>query len=333
MNDKKILTNKNILFLSPAFFSYEKKVKEAMESAGANVFMYDERSVTSALARAILKVVPGIFNRRSLKYYSNIIKVNHGVKFDYILIIKCDMISSKILKMFRDSFPNAKLCLHLWDSKKNIKGIEKKIKFFDYASSFDLCDCDEDSKLNFRPLFYTNDFENHDGADIKYDLCFCGTIHSDRYYVIKKIFDEAKNKGLRTFCFPFLQSNFIYYFYKITAKGFSKAKKSDFSFAKKTIEEISEIENSSNVILDIQHPKQTGLTIRTIEMIGSRKKIITTNENIVKYDFYNKNNIAVIDRNNPHLNFEFFESKYEKIPEDIYKKYSLNQWIYGVLGE
>ena len=123
----------------------------------------------------------------------------------------------------------------------------------------------------------------------------------------------------------------MYFFYKLTAKGFSKAKKKDFSFRKKTIDEISEIEKQSKVILDVQHPKQTGLTMRTIEMVGMKKKIITTNEEIQRYDFYDKNNIQVINRNNPIIDISFFNSEYHDLPEHILKKYDIDQWVLDVI--
>lgn len=42
---------------------------------------------------------------------------------------------------------------------------------------------------------------------------------------------------------------------------------------------------SSAVVIDIHHPSQHGLTMRTIEAVGLNKKIITTNADIKKYNF------------------------------------------------
>ena len=56
---------KKILFLSPAFFKYENMIADKMREMGAKVDMYDERSVTSAMARALLKISPAIFKKRS----------------------------------------------------------------------------------------------------------------------------------------------------------------------------------------------------------------------------------------------------------------------------
>lgn len=326
------LRKEQILFLSPSFFSYGSKIAEAFKNKGYEVISYDERCVVSPFSKAILKLFPFLFNLKSKRYYTNIINENKNKHFDYVFVIKCDMITKKVLYMLKNVFSEAKFCLYLYDSKKNIKGINYKIGLFDFASSFDFDDCESDKRLHFRPLFYTSDFIGKSATN-KYDLSFCGTIHSDRYYVLKKIMKEAAERKLKTYIFAYLQSNFIYYFYKLTAKGFRHAKKTDFSFEKKSIDEISLIEQQSNVILDIQHPKQTGLTIRTIEMIGARKKIITTNENIKKYDFYNPKNILVINRENPIINWNFFNEEYQDIPKNIYEKYDLSHWIVEVLGK
>ena len=58
-------------------------------------------------------------------------------------------------------------------------------------------------------------------------------------------------------------------------------------------EEIISLISKSKAILDINHPSQVGLTMRTFETLGANKKLITTNENIKIYDFFDKENIDV----------------------------------------
>ena len=83
----------------------------------------------------------------------------------------------------------------------------------------------------------------------------------------------------------------------------------------------------SKVALDVQFGTQTGLTMRTIESLASQTKLITTNAQVKKYDFYNSKNICVIDKENPVVPKEFLESEYVNIPEEILYKYSLHNWI------
>ena len=69
------LKNKNILFFAPAFFGYEYKIKREMVCLGANVDLFDERSIKSAFHRALLKISPKIFKHRTNNYYSKIYKL------------------------------------------------------------------------------------------------------------------------------------------------------------------------------------------------------------------------------------------------------------------
>ncbi len=327
------ISGKKILFFAPAFFGYENKIVKKMEDMGASVDMYDVRSVTSAKERALLKVFPKIFSLKSLSYYKKIIEANKGKDYDYILVVKCDMTPESILQRFRKEYPNAKLCLYLWDSIDNIPGILDKFKYFDTLHSFDMEDCKKHLELKFRPLFYADQFcKELSAQEYKYDVSFSGTIHSDRYAVINDVRKIAIEKGLSSYWFCYLQSKFIYYFYKATKKEFSDTKITDFNFEKKDSKEIASIVDQSKIVLDIQHPKQTGLTMRTIEMLGMNKKLITTNASIKNYDFYNPNNIIIVDRKNVHIDDAFLHTEYKPLSEKLYKKYSLESWVLEVLS-
>ena len=98
-------------------------------------------------------------------------------------------------------------------------------------------------------------------------------------------------------------------------------------------DKIIEIFDNSKVVLDINHPLQFGLTMRTIECIGAEKKLITTNKNIKDYDFYNPNNILIIDRENINIDMSFFEKEYQTLPDELYKKYSLTNWLRNIFME
>ncbi len=329
------IRGKKILFLAPAFFGYELKIKLKMEDMGAIVDFYDVRSVTSAKDRALLKISPNIFVNKTNKYYDEIIKKNYEKNYDYIFIVKCDMITSKILQRLKGTFKVAKFCLYLWDSVNNIPGIETKFQYFDRVLSFDRSDSEKYSEITFRPLFYLDEYRKNDDAGKSVvnsiDLSFLGTIHSDRYSIIKKIEKVCRENDIVLFTFKYLQSKFIYYLYKITKKEFRSTKLSDFSFEKMNAQDISNIVDKSKVILDIEHPKQTGLTMRTIEMIGMKKKIITTNRDVINYDFYDPQNILIISRDNPEISYNFINSEYRPLENEIYNKYYIENWIYDIL--
>lgn len=327
------LKGKKILFCSPAFFNYEKEIINKMRELGADVDYYDERSVNSSIDRAFLKVNPNLYKKKTEEYYNKIIHKHENQNYDFILIVRADMISVKTLKKMRKSFPNAKINLYLWDSLKNITGIKPKLKYFDKIFSFDRIDVENEKLLRFRPLFFADAYANkkNQNSKYKYKACFIGTIHSDRYGLIKKISNIILSKNNDMYVYMYIQSRWIFYIHKLFKKDFFKAKMAEFNIESMSMSQVSEIEAESEIVLDIQHPKQSGLTMRTIEMLGMQKKIITTNSEIMKYDFYNSNNICIVDRKNPVINKEFLTSEFSKTDKDIYEKYSLQSWINDVL--
>lgn len=327
------LKGKKILFFSPAFFGYENKIKDKMTELGAIVDMFDERSVSKSWQKALLKVNPNIFNRRTEKYYFDILKKVSKKEYDYILFIKCDMPTKKVLIRYKEVFQNAKLCLHMWDSIKNIPNVQEKFQYFDHITSFDRYDCLNNERIKFRPLFYCDEYRKEIKTDQKYeyDLCFIGTIHSDRYKVLKEIEQKAQKMQKRLYIYPYIQSKFAYCFYKLVKKEFRKTRGSDFKFEKMTSKDIAQIVEQSKAIIDIQHPRQTGLTMRTIEMLGMNKKIITTNEDIANYDFYNPKNIQIISRSLWDINLEELSGDFKALDEEIYEKYSIEEFIKDVL--
>ena len=84
---------------------------------------------------------------------------------------------------------------------------------------------------------------------------------------------------------------------------------------------------NSKIILDIEHPNQKGLTMRTFESLGAGKKLITTNATVKEMDFYNANNIVVIDRDHPAIPMSFFKENYVKVDASTYARYSLRSWV------
>lgn len=111
---------------------------------------------------------------------------------------------------------------------------------------------------------------------------------------------------------------------------FRKAKRKEFCFAKLTKEEIVNLYEASRCVLDAPQDDQSGLTIRTIECLGAGKKLITTNKNIKEYDFYREENILVID-GKIDWNSRFFSDEYVELPEIIYEKYSIENWVKELL--
>lgn len=331
------LKGKKILFLSPAFFGYEKKIVCKMQDLGAFVDYFDERSITVPMLKAVWRYLPRLFIWQNDRYYRKVLSLCAGKDYDYIFVVRCDMISERVLNEMKIAFPKAKRYLYLWDAFKNIPYIEKKIKYFDRCYSFDINDVKNHPDFIFRPLFYCDEYnlninthEEPPGEDA-YDLCFIGTIHSDRYAFLRKVEQQMAVAGKRVYSYKYLQAKFVYYFFKMTKKEFRGTHRADFEFEKISPTSIAKIVSQSKAVLDIQHPCQSGLTIRSFEIMGLKKKLVTTNATIRQYDFFNEHNIQVIDRYHPEIDLQFMETPYVGIDADIYNRYSLESWLRDIL--
>ena len=190
--------------------------------------------------------------------------------------------------------------------------------------------------LEFRPLFYLDsykDIKKSSREKKKYDLLFLGTAHSDRYIISTLVANWCKSQGLVTFCYYFIHGRLVFLYKKLFDKTFKHIQFSKLSFESLTTSEILELYKHSNVILDINHPGQKGLTMRSFESLGAGKKMITTNAEIKKYSFYNPENIYVIDRNDIRLEKHFFEKGYSEINPDLYQRASMEGWLSCIFFE
>lgn len=326
------LNNKRILFFSASFFGYQTDIQSCLESLGAEVDYYDERPANSFIVKALIRINRNLLSHYIERYYSKIIVETANNHYDYIFFIKGEAISYKNLQILKEAHPEAKLIIYHWDSIANNHNAVNHIPIFDKVFSFDKPDC-ERFNLTFLPLFYTKDYSHIvSNNSYKYNLLFIGTGHSDRYELVKKI--ESLMVGAKgySYIYIYFPSVILYYKQKLLHRRLKNTKKKDFRFESLTKQDIIKLYANSHIIVDIQHPRQTGLTMRCLETLGASRKLITTNSHIKEYDFYNSNNILIIDRNNPEIPSDFMESPYQSVDQEIYTKYSLENWLKTILN-
>lgn len=85
--------------------------------------------------------------------------------------------------------------------------------------------------------------------------------------------------------------------------------------------------DSSEVFLDIVRLGHYGLSFRVFEAMAHQKKLITTNISVKNYDFYNPNNILVIDPESVDIPIDFLNSPYVPIAKEIYDYYTVEAWV------
>jgi hypothetical protein len=323
------LKNKKIIVICPKYFQYEQRIVNRLIELGSIVSYIDERPNNTSLSKLFIRLLPFLYSIKINAYYNK--KIKGMIPCDIVIVINPECLTLNILNHVKTVTKASKYILYMWDSFFNKKRAKKIISFFDKVLTFDP---DDANNLNiiFRPLFFCFEKRDNTKKQETIDISFVGTGHSDRAKIIKIVEEECEKLNLKYFFYLYFQTPFIYLFYKITNKSFKGIKSKYFYYKPIKYNDYIAISEISKVIIDIEHPKQRGLTMRTFEALGKGKKLITTNNAIKNYGFYNDFNILIIDRIKPIITKEFIERKYQEISEELYYKHSIDGWLEDIIS-
>lgn len=329
-------SKKRILYIGTPIFGYYKHILKELEELGYSVDFYNDRPSENSFIKGLIKVKKNMIEPLIDKYFNKILDETKNKSYDFVLIINCKVFSTEMVKLLRKSQPSAKFVLYMWDSLTLYPNVKELLPAFDETYSFDLEDCENVKELRFLPLFYTKIYgelgkESSNYSNRKYDITSICTAHPNRYEILRKIVPYLKDRGINVFSYMFI--NKLQYIYNKTfVEEFKGAKSSEFKYKTLSEQEIISILKDTKAVFDIQHSKQSGLTMRTIETLGSKRKLITYNKDIKKYDFYTEDNVLILNDNNWDTIPEFIKREYVPLAEEIYNKYSLRSWIETMIG-
>ena len=89
------------------------------------------------------------------------------------------------------------------------------------------------------------------------------------------------------------------------------------------------------VIIDTSNPGQVGLTARFMWALGAGKKIVTNNESVIGYSFYNNKQFFVLGKDRDE-DLESFLSDRGGIMEESYKviidQWRIDNWVKNLLN-
>lgn len=331
-----MLKNKKVLLLAPSFFGYENDIVQEMIALGVEVDYFDERPFKSSIAKILNRLDLKFIMRRYIRrYFKSILNQSIGKNYDFLLVISPETLGTSFVRELKAINQNVISILYMWDSFSNKANARKLLPYFDNVISFDPGDKLINSNIKFIPLFFNNDFNasynklNHEQL---YSVAFVGTVHSDRVKLVKQIMKQFEEQGVKTFSFYYCPSKLLFILKKIFTKEYDFISYSEVSFKAMSKSEIKTVFLQTNAVIDIQHPAQKGLTIRSLETLGLEKKLITTNSDVRSYDFFDERNILVIDRVNPQIPDNFISMRYAPPSRECRSQYSLRSWIYSVLN-
>lgn len=298
-------------------------LKNALEQKGHTVchinffeFKYKYPDFKTKLYNFILKTV----TNKNIKntYYGNEIlkKLGENPEIqDIILTIKGDFIEPKSILEFKKF--TKKSIAYFNDSISRCPKIKQVASAFDEVYSFEKGDCKKHN-LNFITNWIYPIKTNHTNNE-KYQVYNISS-KDKRTAILSKIASILKEKKIKYKIIIFHKKN------KVNDPNL------EFTYIQIPLTEVNNNLYNSQVLLDINRKGQNGLSFRVFESIGLEKKLITTNADIKNYEFYNPNNILVIDEKKTDIPLSFFNNQYEKIPKELFEKYTLEKWINQVFN-
>jgi len=323
----KPLAGQKILLIGIGFYDYEAAIAAEFRDLGAEVWVEDERAPEmrgrlAPLRRRLFPDVEGALRRHRAAMLARATAVG---RIDHVVVIKGTLLDEPFLKALRDLQPDARFTAYHWDSMARYPDLIRRQALFDQVFTFDHADAAREPRFILRPLFYRPDLCRDGLGERTIDLCFVGWLHHDRLKQVEAIRTQARALGLTTFVYF---STGLWTSLKLHLASKGQGVHSRPLAFNRYVEKSSE----ARAILDLPHPQQTGLTMRAIESIGAKRKLITTAAAIRAYDFYHPENIHVLDPAEPVIEPAFLDSPPAALAPELMARYSLRAWALDVLG-
>lgn len=323
-----------ILLIAPTFFGYRDLVKEELAKLGHDVVCVNDRPSESVAFRSLAKMSYTIVDRRISEYAIKLRDFIAGSHFDLVIYMG-GMSFCFTRQQFQEirGASDVRFVAYLWDAFKNCQRFSECLGFFDEVYSFEPVDC-EQHDLKFRPLFYSdicrtvapeNKVEHFD-----YDACFIGSVHQpSKFRSVNAICNQLEAQGYRVFRYFYMPPKSTALQRKIVEPCY---RGHSFEFTPLSFEEVVDVYARSRCIIDSPQSGQSGLTMRTLETVGVQRKLITTNADVMHYDFAQMGDVLLY-RQGMSISDEFFAHEYHTLPEDMYNSYSLETFTKTLLGE
>ncbi len=263
------------------------------------------------LGSKIWNGITKIFGRNIKKeFFKNQILERIKEKQDIIFIIRPDLMEDSLLKELKEKTNS--FIAYYYDSCKKFPRQIDIANVFDEIYSYEKEDIEKYGFIETTNFIYDEEIESN---EIKYDIFNISSFDS-RIDEINNISKQLSENGFKI--------NFIlFWFEKLNYQYLTSITEY------LSLDETKQLISQSKAMIDIQRDDQKGLSFRTFESLGYRKKLITTNSSVKNYDFYNPNNILIIDSGNLDIQAlkEFLKRSYTDISREILDKYTVQTFV------
>lgn len=222
-----------------------------------------------------------------------------------------------ILKYLKRYYPDKRIIFWYWNRVSRSIPVSEIKKCDVEIWSYDPGDCKEYGlhyNLQFVfPKHYVDSVE----PDTEYDTFFIG-VDKNRGALLKEMAEEINNAGC----------SYRYYLVKSQTKADCHVKQEYTYYPPVTYQNLIAMSRKSKALIDVTDPEQFGLTLRPLESIYLKRKLITTMKHIKDYDLYHPNNVFIWDVDDISKLHDFLHTPYDDTDhEKLMKHYSVENWL------
>ncbi len=314
------MKKKKILIIGPPSLGYLKKINEELKTydhVDSSILLIDRytfkyRNFAHKVSNFLYKALLG---RNLKKEFVNTHIINNVEilgKQDTIFIIRPDLLKKSTLDYLKSK--TERLEAFYYDSTRRFPDKVDIIRYFEKVYSYDKLDV-EKYKLEFLTnyIFETSNETNHE------NIFFNISTHDYRYEAMEKLAKYVHEKKWKKEILVLGPDDLTSPYLTIIHKQIP-------------VDEVAKRIKKSKAIIEIQRKEQIGLSFRVFEALGHRKKLITTNKDIINYDFYNPKNILVIDEDNIAIPEAFVNTPYVDVDDSILNAYKIDNWVAKVFN-
>lgn len=261
-----------VLLVIPEFYDYHHRIVAEIRNQGHEVLWFPERPTRLVYSGA--KRLSGAIKRWVYKgYQKKILRESGWFQADIVVVIRGEIIEPWFMKTLRERLPRSHFMMYQWDAVR-VVDYRPLLGFFHRVATFDSADAQQ-LRVLYRPLFYTPEYRiEADSAACTYDLVFVASYHLDRYQTLKAIESVCQLVGMR---FKYVLYIARLDYWKLLILGKQRPRSCDVTFHKLSREDVIDIYRRARAVLDIENSKQSGLTMRTFEVLATGRILVTTN--------------------------------------------------------
>jgi hypothetical protein len=316
------LRGKTVLLVGRDYFFYTREIAaELRRSFGATVHFVPIEP--AALWYRLLKKAGVLAAAWLRRYHRAALARLRGQPVDVVLFIQVHQIGAQV-REYRAAFPAARFVLYYWDSLRTHDYLPY-LQYFERCCSFDPQDAERVPGVSYLPLFFAERFRALRAVAPDRDIAFVGAAVSlTRYEELQRFRSWAEGAGVSLLDY-LVVSPFLYLRMLLRGRLLRGV-----HFRGLGVEPLLRLYGRAHAILDLPNNLQSGYTMRTFEALGAHRKLITTNERIVRESFYTPEAICVLGQARQFPPLAFVRGA--PAGDAAIERYSLRCWLAELLG-